>query len=584
MHSRARPSFGSLRLRLRRVHIHTSCTVSIQMLVWTAVTKLSRVTKPNRRHFATLAMALLVAVEAGGRPATPTTRFGAAVSLKAPDASDKPLLVTEFGAVGNGVKDDTSAIQTAIDAASSSGRELDFPPGTYIVDPTRLEADYPTGSTYAFEMRSGMHLRGIGAAILKFRNNASNDANPRRLDMFFSARHLADISFRGLTFDGNWKNNRISPDRSNSVYNLYNQAFIGFWGASARGDNVLIDNCVFKNNAGTNNIVSGAVPNGSRGTLGTNWVIRNTTHLDGGMDTNDFTAIFGYAERMWLNGNLFVQSQSPTSSAERTARNAFEVHGARTTFTHNIVRNYVGGVVVSSNWSAPVDDVDISSNEFQNMLAYGVRLWRQRSGRAVQSQLSGIRITDNSVRLNSTLFGGRGAFKAGIYGASPTMSLEITDVAIIGNSVFQSRNSENISAAIYLQAGPLPAQRFDRFDISRNKASGTYYGIFVQSAAGGRGASWGTVSVRQNEVRNLRPAGSHLNPIAYFFRGTDGLQIDDLIFEDNLADSGQRDAAVRTSGLWLQGAITHVTQHGNKFFNMAKPITDLRNPPGASRG
>ena len=52
----------------------------------------------------------------------PTTSPGAELS--------KHLSVKEFGAQGDGVADDTAAVQAAIDAAGEEGGTLLFPPGT----------------------------------------------------------------------------------------------------------------------------------------------------------------------------------------------------------------------------------------------------------------------------------------------------------------------------------------------------------------------------------------------------------------------------------------------------------------------
>ena len=44
----------------------------------------------------------------------------------------KPVSVKAFGATGNGVSDDTAAIQTAINYAASTGKSVTFPAGTYL--------------------------------------------------------------------------------------------------------------------------------------------------------------------------------------------------------------------------------------------------------------------------------------------------------------------------------------------------------------------------------------------------------------------------------------------------------------------
>lgn len=51
------------------------------------------------------------------------------------------ISVKEYGAVGDGITDDTSAIQSAINVAKTNGYNLFFPPGTYIISNT-LDISY----------------------------------------------------------------------------------------------------------------------------------------------------------------------------------------------------------------------------------------------------------------------------------------------------------------------------------------------------------------------------------------------------------------------------------------------------------
>lgn len=69
----------------------------------------------------------------------------------------KEVDVRMFGAKGDGVTDDTVAIQHAIDKLSGSGASLLFPPGIYLVSATKR-------NPYKLILRSDLHLIGCGAS------------------------------------------------------------------------------------------------------------------------------------------------------------------------------------------------------------------------------------------------------------------------------------------------------------------------------------------------------------------------------------------------------------------------------------
>jgi hypothetical protein len=98
--------------------------------------------------------------------------------------------VKDFGAVGDGVTDDTTAIQAAIDEE----QPLYFPPGTYIVTTITLPAF--------------VSMRGHNATIRK--KNASAG------DVFFGDTTNSDWRFENIRFDGNWQN-QTALQRANII-------------------------------------------------------------------------------------------------------------------------------------------------------------------------------------------------------------------------------------------------------------------------------------------------------------------------------------------------------------------------------
>jgi polygalacturonase len=96
--------------------------------------------------------------------------------------TSKILSVKDFGAKGDGLADDTPAIQAAIDAATT-GTIISFPSGMYVV------------SNFVIKNRSGLSFVGEGrSSIIKQKPGAE------RIATFTAAR---DILIRNLSFDAN---------------------------------------------------------------------------------------------------------------------------------------------------------------------------------------------------------------------------------------------------------------------------------------------------------------------------------------------------------------------------------------------
>jgi len=73
--------------------------------------------------------------------------------------------VKDYGAAGDGVRDDTASFQAAINALPSTGGTVQVPAGTYLIDPT-----------VNVRLRSSMHLQLDAGAILQAKSNAAERA------------------------------------------------------------------------------------------------------------------------------------------------------------------------------------------------------------------------------------------------------------------------------------------------------------------------------------------------------------------------------------------------------------------------
>ena len=90
------------------------------------------------------------------------------------------LNVRDYGAVGNGVMDDTAAFKRAIAALPSTGGTVNVPDGTYLIDPTK-----------DVRLRSLMHLKMSSAAVLKAKPNSAERA------YVLNALSVSDVEISG---------------------------------------------------------------------------------------------------------------------------------------------------------------------------------------------------------------------------------------------------------------------------------------------------------------------------------------------------------------------------------------------------
>ncbi|MEF3313598.1 glycosyl hydrolase family 28-related protein [Paenibacillus sp. GYB004] len=118
--------------------------------------------------------------------------------------------VQDYGAIGDGVADDTAAVQAAIDAAGEAGGGVVFlPPGTYSVSRTSPARNY-NYSLLIKESNVTIEGSGMGVSILKMADGQNGTIlrtviNNSSIDGPL-AKALSNIRIANLTIDGNWNN------------------------------------------------------------------------------------------------------------------------------------------------------------------------------------------------------------------------------------------------------------------------------------------------------------------------------------------------------------------------------------------
>lgn len=339
-------------------------------------------------------------------PAPPPTTAAPATP---PVTTPSPVIeVRDHGARGDGVTDDTAAIQRAIDAAAAAApRTVHLPAGVYLISSQLV-------------YRSGVTIDGDGAGATVIRNTTTR-ADTRFTPMLAPAGPTTrDVVVQQLTFDQRGDHYDRNGDSTD--------AWLMSVSATA---NVTVQDTEFRN-VRTMAIWADSFP--SAPTVG-HRALRNHVLSAGG----DGFSYFGAFTDFLVQGNLVehteddaiaVQSTSAASSGGQVTRGLIADNVVRDSDTRTTYGSTPRGVVV---WGGT--RVDVVRNTISNTFASGVLV---SAGGGVPSRY--VTVTGNTVT-----GAGRNNTTSGLGTAVPAYGVFVLsshDVSVRDNAVNRSRDGD----------------------------------------------------------------------------------------------------------------------------------------------
>lgn len=300
-----------------------------------------------------------------------------------------PLVnVKDFGALGDGSTDDTTAIQAAINSATGvvSGSVVYFPAGTYIIAP-------PTASGEIFQGRSNIEIRGDGAAsVLKVMDDAGD------YESVFGqedapATTVSNFRLTNLRIDQNASGNTTSNIQAGGIVGI-RQCVVKF----VDFDGIYVDRVIFDKCIGVNTIHLNG--NGAKNTVVSNCVFNFDGNALGATAGYDNSAIYFDCENHSAFGNVF---NAEFTGVATQARGCIESHNGNSSIFGNVSDGYQTMCNVVSRFTGRSQNrrdssITVVGNTCTNCNA-GIQLWPITGER-----LSNVVVANNNICLQQADF------------------------------------------------------------------------------------------------------------------------------------------------------------------------------------
>lgn len=374
----------------------------------------------QQANAAASAAAALSSASAAASSASAASSSATAAAASAAEAAAivgfRDKTVKDFGAVGNGVADDTSAFSAAFAASSL----VLVPPGTYRITPGILH------------IASNLTLRGAGRNLTKL---IWPQADGTAANMFSSLGDVSNVEISGITFTGNRSyqttgtgQQQVCLDvRGGSSENVLVRdctfeefgnisgvsgapmLFGALTGTNKKLKNITVDNCTFRNNSNVPGVYGNAVSGVT--TEASGFTVKDCSFEQNVTAAQNCIYVLGNSSTLLSNvqvtGNRFNITASIDTMIELNYANSWDVSSNTATVTG--AADAVGILVRESS-----NEGTISNNSLLN-LGTGCKTVRgitalQLAGGGIQRNVN---ISDNVVIGWGAGFNGGGALMIG---------------------------------------------------------------------------------------------------------------------------------------------------------------------------
>lgn len=428
--------------------------------------------------------------------------------------------VKDHGATGDGVTDDTAAIQSAINAAATFGAGVYFPRGTF-------KLSKASGLDYMLEAKAGQLWHGEGAIKV-----ASTAGDYRSVVAGVAVgTDLTGFTVEGLTFDMNNTGNPATTVGSNGTLFAGNPRYAIY---APVGDRVTVRTCIFKDIDSVNTVVIG----------GTNARVQDNTFTEVGQSNNvhDHSTLYITAAGQTITGNVFLGV-----AGGKGATTAIETHGSAQVVTGNRVRDFYCGANITGITASGSDGAVVANNVFRDV-NNGVVLWSATAGTGLR-QCS---VHDNAIILNHDNWLRTTTDYARGIAIDPAINVDVETLSIHHNhiwvkpSVATAQAGELQAAAIALwAASATPVLK--NVLVERNTIVGSMSAGIRWAATGNR------VRIENNEI--VDPGSSTEAALASFYKS--GITIVGTVTDMRV--KGNRTFDTRGAHVVAQGIMTSLT-------------------------